>query len=197
MAASLASSGADHRIVVWDVRTGEALKTLLGHDYGVQQVTSVRTVRCWPVPGWDRTVRLWDLATGQVRFELPGHRSCSGVAFSPDGALLASCGYDRTIRLWNVASGQALDVLHGHRGWVFEVAFSPVRSVHTGNYLLASGSADHTIKLWDASEGQCLQTWLIPGPYERHDHHRCNRTQRNPAFRFAVTWCHRQRPTSN
>ncbi|RYP93832.1 hypothetical protein DL770_000028 [Monosporascus sp. CRB-9-2] len=54
----------------------------------------------------DRTVRLWDAATGAYWQTLEGH-SCGvhAVAFSPDGQTLASASIDRTVRLWDAATG--------------------------------------------------------------------------------------------
>ncbi|KAF8294121.1 WD40 repeat-like protein, partial [Clavulina sp. PMI_390] len=66
------------------------------------------------------------------------------VAFSHDGAVLASGSIDHTIQLWDVQSHSPKgDPLRGHSGWVKSVAFSPDGAV------LASGSYDETIQLWD------------------------------------------------
>ena len=61
----------------------------------------------------DRTLRLWEVASGASRV-LEGHGGAvKAVAFSPDGRHVVSGSDDGTLRLWEVASG-ASRALEGH-----------------------------------------------------------------------------------
>ena len=101
----------------------------------------------------DRTLKLWDAASGQLIGTFAGHsRLIGSVAFSPDGTRLLSGSPDNTLKLWDAARGQLIRTFEGHSTWVNSVAFSP-----DGARLL-SGSGDMTLKLWDAASGQLIRT---------------------------------------
>jgi WD40 repeat protein len=85
---------------------------------------------------------------------LSGHTDVvRNLAFSPNGARLASASADGTILLWRVSDGTLETSCTGHRAGVNSVAFSP------NSQLLVSGSDDATIKLWRASTGALLRTF--------------------------------------
>ncbi|PYH66040.1 WD40 repeat-like protein [Aspergillus vadensis CBS 113365] len=97
---------------------------------------------------FDRTIKLWDTATGALKHTLEGHSgTVYSVAFSGDGQLLASGFFDKSIKLWDTATGAFKHTLESHSGMVYSVAFSG------DGQLLASGSYDRTIKLWDTATG--------------------------------------------
>ena len=103
--------------------------------------------------GEDRTIKLWEVATGRELRTLSGHSSgVKSVAFSPDGKSIASSSEDKTIKLWDVATGRELHTLSGHSREVMLVAFSP------DGKSIASSSRDNTIKLWDVTTGRELRT---------------------------------------
>jgi WD40 repeat protein len=102
---------------------------------------------------WKGELKLWDLAAGKEKAALEGFEGevwC--LAFSPDGALLATGGDKGVIRLWDVAKEKEVAALQGHKGGVVALAFSP-----DGKFL-ASGGDDPSsnppageLKLWDVA----------------------------------------------
>jgi WD40 repeat protein len=101
----------------------------------------------------DKTVRLWETATGTCCSTLEGHSNLiTAVAFSPDGQLVASASWDKTVRLWETATGTCCSTLVGHSGQITAVAFSP------DGQLVASASNDNTVRLWETATGTCCST---------------------------------------
>jgi WD40 repeat protein/tRNA A-37 threonylcarbamoyl transferase component Bud32 len=129
------------------------LNTLEGHSRAVNSVAFSPGSKLLASGSDDKTIKLWDLATGTLRSTFGGDMTVVWtVAFSPDGKLLASGSSDQTIRLWDLATGTLHSTLKGHLYVVWTVAFSP------DGKRLASGSKDKTIKLWDSTTGALLDT---------------------------------------
>ena len=74
----------------------------------------------------DRTLRVWDLATGKSLASLEGHTNAVfGVAVTPDGTRAVSASEDTTLRVWDLATGRSLASLEGHTRAVLGVAVTP------------------------------------------------------------------------
>ncbi len=99
----------------------------------------------------DRTIKLWDPATGQLKATLEGHSdSVMALVVLPGGRLASGAG-EGTIKLWDPATGQLQATLEGQSGSVNALALLP-------GGRLASGASDRTIKLWDPATGQLQAT---------------------------------------
>ncbi len=154
--ARLATAGSDGTVKVWDVWRGQESRTLwvsnlpastsmayspdgrhlatAGSGGGTSSVTV-------------KDVQVWDVESGAVRRTLRGAhgRGVTAVAYSPDGAALATASLDGTAKLWDAATGRAAATLEGHTQAVTAVAFSP------DGRSLATAGQDRTVRLWDAA----------------------------------------------
>jgi WD40 repeat protein/uncharacterized caspase-like protein len=124
----------------------------LGHSESVDSVAFSPDKKTALSGSVDKTLRLWDVATGQLLRTFEGHSDwINVVVFSPDGRRVLSGSRDKTLKLWDTATGHLLRTFEGHSNSVLSAAFSP-----DGRRILSGG--DQTLRLWDAATGKLLRT---------------------------------------
>jgi WD40 repeat protein len=127
-------------------------RTLRGHTHWINGCAVSPDSSYIVSASWDRTLKVWDVATGDERLTLTGHtsevRSC---AVSPDSRFIVSASNDHTLKVWDARTGAERLTLTGHTDEVRGCAVSP-----DGSFIV-SASKDHTLKVWNAQTGtECL-----------------------------------------
>jgi len=105
--------------------------------------------------GGDDCAFLWKASDpGAPPLALTGHTdSISSVAYSHDGALLATAAMDGRVLVWDVATGRQQCALEGPGDSIEWVQWHP-----RGHVVLA-GSADFTCWMWNGDTGACMQVF--------------------------------------
>ena len=110
----------------------------------------VRSLAVEPENKWfasgagDRTIKIWDLATGSLRLTLTGHISTvRGLAVSPRHPYLFSCGEDKMVKCWDLETNKVIRHYHGHLSGVYTLSLHPTLDV------LVTGGRDGVARVWD------------------------------------------------
>jgi pleiotropic regulator 1 len=120
------------------------MRVISGH-LGWVRALAVEPENKWFASGaGDRTIKIWDLATGNLRLTLTGHISTvRGLAVSPRHPYLFSCGEDKMVKCWDLETNKVIRHYHGHLSGVYTLALHPTLDV------LVTGGRDGVARVWD------------------------------------------------
>ncbi|KAH9057357.1 WD40 repeat-like protein [Lactarius vividus] len=110
----------------------------------------VRSVAVEPGNKWfatgagDRVIKIWNLASGELRLSLTGHISTvRGLAVSPRHPYLFSCGEDKMVKCWDLEANKVIRHYHGHLSGVYALSLHPTLDV------LVTCGRDASARVWD------------------------------------------------
>ncbi|MBN4001409.1 WD40 repeat domain-containing protein [Nostoc sp. LPT] len=132
---------------------GNLLRTLTGHNSGVNAVAIAPDGKTAVSGSGDKTLKQWDLQTGKEISTLTGHNDwVYAVAIAPDGKTAVSGSGDKTLKQWDLQTGKEISTLTGHNSSVLAVAIAP------DGKTAVSASDDNTLKQWDLQTGKEIST---------------------------------------
>ncbi len=110
--ATLASAGRDKTIKLWNLTTGELLRTVPGAEQQISVLAFSADGRQLAAGETSLKLRVIALSDGAIVREIAHPDSVSDVAFSPDGALVAVAGQQNGAAVYRVADGKQLFSFH-------------------------------------------------------------------------------------
>lgn len=121
------------------------LKRVIAGHLGWVRSISVDPTNDWFVTGSaDRTIKVWDLASGQLKLTLTGHiNAIRGLEVSPRHPYLFSAGEDKKVLCWDLECNKVIRSYHGHLSGVFSLKVHPTLDI------LVTGGRDAVARVWD------------------------------------------------
>lgn len=180
------SASTDSTIKLWDVKSGQLLRTLLGHEAVTHRGSTSRAVnavafspdgRRAASAGADRTVRLWEIATGRLlRTSVANNSQVGSVAFSPDGRSIVSGGAfdsmwndpestDRSrpkpLRAWHADTGALLHAFGDHAATVRSVTISANGKLvaATGDTAIGPTPVKRVVNVYELENGRLVRSF--------------------------------------
>jgi WD40 repeat protein len=150
----------DHTVVLFDARTGAAVRVLTGHTERAFRGNFSADGKRFACGSAGSGIRVWDVDTGKelVAIPDPGEDTWT-TAFAPGGDRLVTCGPRGGVNVWDAATGKPVSTLDGHKGGTRQLAFSP-----DGARVATSGD-DEVVRVRDWKTGEVLET--LDGPREK------------------------------
>lgn len=125
------------------------MRVIAGHNGWIRSI-AVEPENKWFATGSnDNTIKVWDLASGQLKLTLTGHvMSVRGVAISERHPYMFSCSDDKTVKCWDLEKNKVIRDYYGHNSGVYTMDVHPTLDV------LVTGSRDSTVRVWDMRTSQ-------------------------------------------
>jgi WD40 repeat protein/serine/threonine protein kinase len=130
---------------IWDAASGELVGGPFRHAKSVRAVCFTRDGVGLFTSSDDRTVRLWNVTTGEQIRVYPHEDYVTSVAVAPDGKSLLTGSEDRLVLFWDVETARVVGQPFRHQGAVTGVALSP------DGRIALTACVDHTAQFWDTN----------------------------------------------
>lgn len=155
----LASSSSTSAIHLYNATSGAHIKAYSGlHSYDILALAVSNDNAKFSSAGGDRSVFVWDVATGNTIRRLGGPGGHSGkvnaVDFNEDASVLASGGFDATVRLWDLRAqaGRPIQILGE--------AKDAIQTLVVGNGIIFTGSVDGHVRTYDLRMGELKSDFI-------------------------------------
>jgi pleiotropic regulator 1 len=129
-------------------------RVIAGHLGWIHAIAIDPTNEWFATGSADRTIKIWDLASGTLKLTLTGHvNTVHALAVSHKSPYLFSGGTDKLVKCWDLETNKVIRSYHGHLSAVYSMALHPTID------LLVTGGRDSTARVWDIrtkSQVRCL-----------------------------------------
>lgn len=149
----LLSGAADKFVKVFDVESGNHVKSFEGHTHHVMDVSWQADGSVVASAGADNAIKVWNVDTGEQKRTISNYqKQVTSLQFVGTTEFIVSCGGDKTVRLHRTSNGQNVRTFSGAEDYVYAVAVSGDQSA------VVAGGEDGVVRVWNGQNGQPMAT---------------------------------------